>query len=83
MDLATDRLWTAEETARFLGVPKATLTSGAISVPAPRLAGLAATFVIILMMSLHGSVSSKRQHECVRPVAQDQTMERRSALQGT
>jgi hypothetical protein len=83
VELDTGRLWTTEEAARFLGVPKATLYQWRYLGTGRRLAGSAATFVIILMTSSRGSGSSRRQHECLRPLAQDQATERRRPMQGT
>ena len=63
MKLDTDRLWTAEETAEYLRIPKATLYQWRYLGIGPKAGRVGVIFVITPMMSSAGSASSKRQHE--------------------
>lgn len=65
MKLDTDRLWTAEETAEYLRIPKATLYQWRYLRIGPKAGRVGVIFVTTPMMSSAGSASSKRQHDCL------------------
>jgi hypothetical protein len=81
VDVDTDRLWTAEETARFLNIPKLPFTNGITSGSALSLAVLDAIFGMTPGKSFSGFASSKRQDEHFRPLAQDRTVTWRRPVQ--
>jgi hypothetical protein len=57
----TDRLWTPEEVARFLGVPVHTLTVGGIWALGRKPVASAAIFAICLPMSSRGFGNNRRR----------------------
>lgn len=70
MNIDTDRLWTAEEIARFLGIPKATLYQWHYLRTGPSLAAWDGISGTTPVTSSAGSASSKRQDEHLRSLAQ-------------
>lgn len=69
MKLPIECLWTVEETARYLRVPKATLYQWRYLGIGPKAGRVGGIFAMTRPMSSPGSDSSKRPHERLRPLA--------------